>query len=146
MSLFDWLLGRRRKRGPAAEWMARRAEAAPGTVIREHFAAMVAHDLDWILATLTPERGRLYTGPTTIDKRRLSVRDARVLEVERAPEAPDPVAGYAEQLLFRVEFELELVPGEELRDPSLKAGRQWAYYLLVREKPGKPWLIADWGR
>lgn len=145
MGLFDWLLGRRRDDSPAANWIARRANADPESVIREHFEAMAAHDLNWILATVTPERGRLYTGPTTVDKRRLSVKAARVVGLRPDAEAPvEPVPGYAEQAAFRVEYELELA--SETRDPSLVEGRQWAYYLLVRSRPGKPWMIADWGR
>lgn len=147
MSFFDRLFGRRREETPAASWISRRAKADPETVIREHFAAMIAHDLDWILATLTPERGRLYGGPTTLDKKRLTVRDVRVFAVEPAAGAPvEPVPGYEEQQAFRVEYEMDLVEAEQRRDPSLREGRQWAYYLLVRKMPGKPWLVADWGR
>lgn len=147
MGLFDWLLGRKRDDSPAAKWMAQRAKAAPEQVIGEHFAAIAGHDMDWILATLTPERGRLYAGPTTLDKKRLTVRAVRLVSVQAAAGAPvEPVPGYGEQAVFRVEYELELVPPEERRDPTLHEGPQWAYYLLVREKPGKPWMIADWGR
>ncbi|MFZ5827131.1 MAG: DUF4829 domain-containing protein [Bacillota bacterium] len=145
MGLLNWLFGRRRDDSPAANWIAQRATADPETVIHEHFAALAAHDLDWILATLTPERGRLYTGPTTMDKRRLSIKTARVVGLQPEADAPvEPVPGYPEQAAYRVEYELEL--GEERRDPSLSEGRQWAYYLLVRQRAGKPWMIADWGR
>jgi len=127
--------------------MRRRTQAEPADVIHEHFSAMVAHDLEWILATLTPERARLYSGPAALDRRRLSVRAARVTRVSPAPDAPVArVPGYGEQQALRVEYELELVPPEERRDPSLVEGPQWAYFLVVREGPGKPWLIADWGR
>lgn len=147
MGVFDWLRGRRRDDSPAANWLARRAKADPETVIREHFAAIAGHDLDWILATLTPERGRLYSGPTTLDKKRLTVRAVRLISVQEAADVPvEGVPRYAEQQLFRVEYELDLAPLEERRDPSLQEGRQWAYYLLVRERAGKPWMIADWGR
>lgn len=147
MSFFARLFGRRREDSPAANWMARRATADPETVVREKFAAMAAHDMNWILATLTPERGRLYNGPTTLDKRRLTVRSVEVLSVQPVGDAPvDRVPGYPEQQALRVEFSMELVPEEERRDPTLSEGAQWVYYLLVREKPGKPWMIADWGR
>jgi len=147
MGFFDRLFGRRREETPAARWLSRRAQAEPEDVVAEHFAAMAAHDLEWLLATLTPERGQLYNGPTTLDRRRLSVKAARVTGVTPAPDAPvDRVAGYAEQQVLRVDYELELVPADELRDPSLTEGPQWAYYQLVRERSGSPWLIADWGR
>lgn len=127
--------------------MARRAKADPETLIREHFAAIAAHDLDWLLATMTPERGRLYSGPTTLDRRRLTVRTVRLGEIRLADGAPvEPAVGYPEQQVLRVSYELELVPSEERRDPTLSDGPQWGYYLLVRERAGKPWLIADWGR
>lgn len=138
MGLLDRLFGRRPDR---------RAQAEPEDVVREHFAAMSAHDVDRILATLTPGRRRLYSSPATLDKKRLTVRAARVLAVSPAPDAPvEPAPGYPEQRVLRVEYELELVPPEDRRDPSLTEGRQWAYFLLVREGPGRPWLIADWGR
>lgn len=147
MGFFQRLFGRRRDLSPAAQWLDRRTQADPESVIREHFAAIGAHDLEWILATLTPERGRLYTGPTSLDKKRLTVRSAQVLAVELAPGAAvDRAVGYDEQQVWRVEFQMELVPPDERRDPSLQEGRHWSYYLLVRENPNKPWLIADWGR
>ncbi|MBP2020072.1 hypothetical protein J2Z79_003526 [Symbiobacterium terraclitae] len=147
MRFLGRLFGRRQDDSPAARWMRRRTQAEPAEVVHEYFSAVVAHDLEWILATLTPERARLYSGPTTMDRRRLSVRAARVTGVSPAPDAPVArVPGYGEQLALRVEYELELVPPEERRDPSLVEGPQWAYFLLVREGPGKPWLIADWGR
>ncbi len=146
MSFFARLFGGRRSDTPAAQWIARRPKATPEEVIQQHFEAMVAHDLEWILATLTPERARLYGGPTTMDKRRQSVRVARVLGVEPVQERADSVPGYAEQQLWRVDYDLDLVSAEDRRDPSLSEGRQWAYYLLVRHGPRKPWLIADWGR
>lgn len=145
MGLFDWLRGRWRDDSPAGNWLARRVKAEPETVIQEHFAAINAHDLEWILATLSPERGRLYSSPTTMDKKRLSVKEAQVLTVEPAADAPVVrVPGYGEQRAWRVEYVLELA--SELRDPTLVDGRQWSYYLLVRERVGKPWMIADWGR
>jgi len=146
VSFLARLFGGKRNDTPAAQWIARRPKATPDELIHQHFAAMVAHDLEWILATLTPERARLYGGPTTMDKRRQSIRTARVLKVEPAAEKGDPVPGYAEQQLWRVEYELDLVPAEDRRDPSLSEGSQWAYYLLVRQGPRQPWLIADWGR
>lgn len=147
MGFFDRLFGRRQAETPAARWISRRAQAEPEEVIAEHFAAMEAHDLEWLLATLTPERGQLYNGPTTLDRRRLSVKAAQITGVAPAPNAPvERAVGYPEQQVLRVEYALELVPTEELRDPSLTEGPQWAYFLLVRERAGSPWLIADWGR
>ena len=147
MGLFGRLFGRSRDDTPAARWMRRRAQAEPEDVVREYFAAMIAHDLEWMLATFTPERCRLYTGPTTLDRKRLSVKGARITGVSPAADAPvGRVAGYGEQRALRVEYELDLVPAEERRDPSLVDGPQWAYFLLVRQRPGQPWLIADWGR
>lgn len=147
MNLLGRIFGRRQPESPAAAWLRRRAQAEPAEVVEEHFRAIEAHDLEWILATLTPQRARLYSGPTTLDRRRLSVKAARVTGVTPAPDAPAVrVPGYGEQQVLRVEYELALVPGEERRDPSLVEGPQWAYFVLVREGAGKPWLIADWGR
>jgi len=147
MNLLGRIFGRRTPESPAEAWLRRRAQAEPAEVVEEHFRAVVAHDLEWILATLTPERARLYNSPTTLDRRRLSVTAARVTGVTPAPDAPVArVPGYDEQQVLRVEFELELAPGGERRDPTLVEGPQWAWFLLVREKAGKPWLIADWGR
>ncbi|MFB5083373.1 DUF4829 domain-containing protein [Symbiobacterium thermophilum] len=147
MDLLGRLFGRRQPESPAAAWLRRRAQAEPAEVVVEHFRAIEAHDLEWILATLTPERARLYNSPSTFDRRRLSVKAARVTRVAPAPDAPVArVPGYAEQQVFRVEYELELAPGEARRDPTLAEGPQWAYFLLVRERAGEPWLIADWGR
>lgn len=147
MTFFDWLRGRKRDESPAAKWLVQRAKAEPEAVIREHFAAIAGHDLDWIQATLTPERGRLYAGPTTLDKKRLTMRTVQVVSIQGVADAPvERVPGYAEQQTYRVEYEVELAPPEERRDPSVTDGRQWAYYLIVREAPGKPWMIADWGR
>lgn len=145
MSFLQRLFGRRPDT-PAAEWLARRATADPESVIREHFAALVAHDLDWILATLSPERARLYQLPTTLDKRRQTVQDARVLSVAVATDHVVLPSHYPDQAVFRVDFELDLVESEERRDPTLQAGQQWGYFVLVREGPKKPWMIADWGR
>ncbi len=127
--------------------MARRTEASPDEVIGEHFAATQAHDLEWLLATMAPERARLYSA-RTVDRRRLSVREVNLLSVEEAPgavELPGFSSRYPEQLVLRVEYELHLRSEQERRDPTLKEGRQWAYFVLVREGPGRPWLIADWG-
>jgi len=141
--------GRRGTPSPAEAWLARREKATPQEVIREHFAAMEAHDLDWILATLAPERARLYNEPRTIDKRRQSIAKATVVATEPATE---PIAlpvfahRYRSNLIVRVEYDLELVDRERLRDPTVRQGRDWSYYALVTEGRGKPWLIADWGR
>ncbi len=147
MNLLGRIFGRRQPESPAAAWLRRRAKAEPAEVVEEHFRAMVAHDLEWILATLTPQRARLYNSPATLDRRRLSVKAARVTGVTPAADAPVArVPGYEEQQVLRVEYVLELVPGEARRDPTLVEGPQWAYFVLVRERAGKPWLIADWGR
>lgn len=141
--------GRRGTPSPAEVWLARREKATPVDVIREHFAAMVAHDLDWILATLAPERARLYNEPRTIDKRRQTIAAASVVSSEPAL-APIPLPGFAHRyrssLVLRVEYDLELVDQEKRRDPTVRTGRDWSYYILVTEGRGKPWLIADWGR
>jgi hypothetical protein len=108
----------------------------------------VAHDLEWLLATMAPERARLYSDPRTLDRRRVSVVGARLLSAEPAPDAvplPEFAARYKSAAVFRVELELDLAPPEERRDPSVREGRQWSYFVLVKEKPGAPWLIADWG-
>jgi hypothetical protein len=118
-------------------------------VLRTHFAALVAHDLDWILATLAPERARLWNDPRTLDKRRMTVERAEVTALEpasvRVP-LPPFAPRYADVSVWRVEFTLALVPSEQRRDPTLKDGPQWAYYILVRSHPNQGWLIADWGR
>ncbi len=141
--------GRRGTPSPADAWLARRAKATPAEVIREHFAAMVAHDLDWILATLAPERARLYNEHRTIDKRRLTIATATVASAEPAT-ATIPLPGFAHRyrstLVLRVEFDLELVDQEKRRDPTVHQGRDWSYYILVTEGRGKSWLIADWGK
>lgn len=134
---------------PAESWIARRNGMPPEEVIREHFAAMAVHDLDWILATLCPERARLYNDPRTVDRQRQTVTEAKVLSIEPAREdvpLPAYTHRYRSALAFRVEYELKLVPTEQRRDPTLREGKDWAYYVLVTESRGKPWLIADWGR
>ena len=50
---------------------------------------------------------------------------------------------YAETAVLKVEYDLNLVAPEQRRDPTLREGRQWSYFLLVSEGPGKPWLIAS---
>lgn len=143
------LFGRREAPSPAGTWMAARSRATPEQVIRTYFEAGCAHDLDWIVATLTPERARLYQEARTVDKRRLSVRAARVLRVEAVDPAvllPPAASRYRSRMIFRVEYELELVEPEQRRDPTLKEGADWAYFVLVTEGRGHPWLIADWGR
>lgn len=110
---------------------------------------MVAHDLDWLLATMAPERARLYNDPRTLDKQRKTVLGARVeavSPVEQAIPLPSFSERYRETRVLRVEYEMDLVPPEQRRDPTLREGRDWSYYILVSEGPGKPWLIADWGR
>lgn len=143
------LFGRRGTPSPAEAWLARRDKATPDEVIRQHFAAMTAHDLDWLLATMSPERSRLYNDIRTIDKRRLSIAEAGVLSI--APAGADlslPVYAhrYRSHQVVRVEFELRLTDLNERRDPTLTEGRNWAYFVMVCEGRGKPWLIADWGR
>ena len=143
------LFGRRGPGSPAEAWLRQRRGASPEEVIRQHFAAMVAHDLDWLLATMAPERARLYNDPRTLDKRRLTVMDARVLAVEPV-ERPVPVPSFADRysatMILKVDFDLNLVESEQRRDPSLREGRDWSYYVLVSAGPGKAWEIADWGR
>lgn len=142
------LFGRRGAPSPAETWLRQRREAGPEEVIRQHFEAMAAHDLEWLVATMAPERARLYQDARTLDKRRLTVNAAQVLAVtpvEGGVPLPAFAARYKESALLRVEYELDLVTQEERRDPTLREGRQWAYYILVRESRGEPWLIADWG-
>jgi hypothetical protein len=140
---------RGRAPSPAEEWRGRWRKAPPEELIRTHFAALVAHDLEWILATLAPERARLWNDPRTLDKRRATVEAAVVTKVEpisvQVPLPPFAVR-YGEWTVWRVEFELTLVAPEQRRDPTLKEGPQWAYYILVRSHPTQGWLIADWGR
>ncbi|HLN64126.1 MAG TPA: DUF4829 domain-containing protein [Symbiobacteriaceae bacterium] len=134
---------------PAETWLRQRREASPEEVLRQHFAAMEAHDADWLMATMTPERARLYGDARTLDKRRLTVSRARLLAVAESREAftlPAMVAKYRSFQLFEVEFELDLVEPEQRRDPTLLEGRQRSYFILVQEGPGHPWLIADWGK
>lgn len=143
------LFGRRgTPASPAEAWVRRRQDASPEEVLRQYLEASVAHDLDWLLATMAPERARLYSDPRTLDRRRVSVTGARFLSAQPAPGAvplPDFAARYRSAAVYQVEFELDLAPPEERRDPSLREGRQWSYFVLVREQPGAPWLIADWG-
>ncbi|HWI64410.1 MAG TPA: hypothetical protein VNT75_21475 [Symbiobacteriaceae bacterium] len=147
--LFRKLFGRRGTQSPAEAWLRQRREASPEEVIRQHFAAMAAHDLDWLLATMAPERARLYNDPRTLDKRRLTVTGAMVVSVEPA-DKPVPLPSFAERykstLALKVEYELNLVQPEQRRDPTLRDGRDWSYYVLVSEGTGKPWQVADWGR
>jgi hypothetical protein len=98
---------------------------------------------------LAPERARLWNDPRTLDKRRATVEAAVVTKVEPISAAvplPPFAVRYAEWTVWRVEFELTLVAPEQRRDPTLKEGPQWAYYILVRSHPTQGWLIADWGR
>lgn len=143
------LLGRREAPSPAAEWLAVRDRALPTEVLETHFHAWKTHDLDLLLATLSPERARLYGDVRTVDKRRLTVADVQLVSVKEATAAmPLPAFAhrYRSHLVLRVEYDLTLVDRERRRDPTLKEGRDWAYYILVTESRGKPWLIADWGR
>jgi hypothetical protein len=145
MSLWTKLFGRRGKQPPAAPV---RGGATPAEVMERHFAAIAAHDLDGILATLAPQRARLYNDPRTLDRRRLTVEKAHVLSAE-AVDLPVPIPAYAEQYplraVLKVEFDYHLVDREQRRDPTLREGPQWSYYIVVSEGPGKPWMIADWG-
>jgi hypothetical protein len=149
MTIWRRLFGGRGTPSPAEAWRRRRNQATPEEVIRQYFAAMAAHDLEWLLATMAPERARLYSDVRTTDKQRLSVAAAEVLAVEPVSvDLPLPafVRQYRLSQIFKVEFELQLVPPEQRRDPTLREGRQWSYFVLVSAGPGKPWLIADWGR
>jgi hypothetical protein len=116
--------------------------------MQRHFAGIAAHDLEEILATLAPQRVRLYTAPGTVDRRRLTVNSAKLLAVQ-AVDDPVPLpayaAQYAETAVLKVEYDLNLVEPEQRRDPTLREGRQWSYYIVVREGPEQPWLIVDWG-
>lgn len=140
---------RGRAPSPAEEWRKRWRKAPPEELIRTHFAALVAHDLEWIVATLAPERARLWNDPRTLDKRRQTVERAEVTRLEPASVSvplPPFAPRYAEWAVWRVEFEMTLVPANQRRDPTLKEGPQWAYYVLVRPHPNQGWLVADWGR
>lgn len=142
-------LFRGRAPSPAEEWRKRWRKAPPDEVIRTHFASLVAHDLEWILATLAPERARLWNDPRTLDKRRQTLEQAEITSLELASgkiPLPPFAHRYADVAVWRVEFTLTLVPAEQRRDPTLKEGSQWAYYVLVRPHPNQGWLIADWGR
>ncbi len=143
------LFGGREPPSPAQNWIAQRHKASPEEVVRTHFIAMGQHDLDWILATLTPQRARLYSGSLGVDKRRKSIVSVKVLTIEPASEEvplPSSVERCRSVVVFKVRFEMTLVPEEERRDPSLRDGEGWAYYIVATESRGKPWLIADWGR
>lgn len=142
------LFKRRGAPSPAEVWLDRRQTASPEEVVGAHFAAIGAHDLDWILATMTPERAKLYQDVRVADKRRLTVSQARVLGTEVATGAiavPMLAQRYRTILVLRVEYELILVEQDKRRDGALREGKQWSYYILVTEGRGKPWLIADWG-
>lgn len=137
-----------RRWGAPSPAATRKGAATPEEAVQAHFAAVEAHDLESLLATLAPERARLYNDPRTLDKRRLTVVEARILGIVTAgEEVPLPAFAhrYGENVLLKVEYELRLVEQEARRDPTLREGRQWSYFALVREVPGKPWLIADWG-
>lgn len=142
------LFGRREPPSPAEAWLEHRSHASPEDVIGAHFAAMQAHDLDWFLATMTPERAKLHANPRTVDKSRKTVLSAQILEVRQVAQ-PFPAkllkVRYRSVLFFRVEYALKLVDQDRRRDPSLREGVQWAYYVLVTEGRRNPWLIADWG-
>jgi hypothetical protein len=148
-SLWRKLFGRRgAPESPAEAWLSQRRDASPEEVLRQHFLAIQAHDLDWLLATMAPERARLYSDSRTLDRRRLSMAAAKLLAVDPDPGAaplPSFASHYQSAAVYKVTFELELAPPEQRRLPNLQEGRQWAYYVLVNEGPGKPWLIADWG-
>jgi hypothetical protein len=147
--LWRKLFGRRGPETPAEAWLRQRRDASPEELIRQHFAAMEAHDLDWLLATMAPERARLYNDPRTLDKHRRTVTGARVLAVETVEGTvplPSFAARYPRTQVLKVEFELDLVEPEQRRIPTMREGRDWSYYVLVSEAPGKPWQIADWGQ
>ncbi|MDB4894187.1 MAG: hypothetical protein JWN15_449 [Firmicutes bacterium] len=116
--------------------------------MQRHFAGIAAHDLEEILATLAPQRARLYSDHRTVDRRRLTVNSAKLLSVQ-AVDDPVPVpaytAQYAETAVLKVDYDLNLVEPEQRRDPTLREGRQWSYYIVVCAGPGQPWLIVDWG-
>lgn len=110
---------------------------------------MTAHDLDWLLATMSPERARLYNDIRTVDKRRLSIAEAGVVSITPTDDGvplPAFAQRYRSHQVLKVEYELHLTDANERRDPTIKEGRSWAYFVLVCESRGKPWLIADWGR
>lgn len=146
MGLWGRLFGRRGRESSAAEPV--RGAATPEETIHRHFSAIAAHDLEEILLTLCPQRARLYSDPRTLDKRRQTVAEVEVLAMEPVSESV-PLPSYAEQyqqrITLKVEYDLHLVPPEQRRDPTLREGRQWVYYILVSEGPGKTWQIADWG-
>jgi len=148
-NLFAKLFGQREPPSPAKRWIAQRHAATPEEVVHAHFTAMGLHDLEWILATLTPERARLYGGSLSVDKRRQSIDSVKVLSIEPTQEElplPSSITQYPLVEIYKVRFEMTLVPQEQRRDPSLRDGEGWAYYIVVAESSGKPWLIADWGQ
>jgi hypothetical protein len=148
-NLLAKLFGSREPPSPAQTWIAQRHLASPEEVVHAHFTAMGQHDLNWILATLTPERARLYGGSLSVDKRRQSIVSVKILSIEPAKEKvplPSEIRQYRSLEVYRVRFEMTLVPQEQRRDPSLREGEDWAYYIVVTESRGKPWLIADWGK
>lgn len=146
MGFWHKVLGRRRSESSAAPPVG--GAPTPEEAVRRYFAAVAAHDLEGILNTLCPQRARLYSDARTLDRRRQSVAGVEVLSVEPA-DVSVPLPPYAEayphQVTLRVEYAMRLVPPEQRRDPTLREGRQWIYFLLVSEGSGKPWLIADWG-
>jgi hypothetical protein len=145
--LWQWLFGPRTHRSPAESYLQRRDALTPEEVLGEHFAAIRAHDLEWITATLAPERAKLYERPQTLDKRRQTIADFTLHGIEATddrPTLPTVVQRYPELRILRVEFSLTLVPREQRRDPSLQEGHQSAYYALVRRSKGA-WMILDWG-
>jgi hypothetical protein len=145
-------LTRRAAPSPAEAWLKQRVGATLEQVIAQHVAAINAHDLDWILTTLAPERARLYNDHRTVDRRRLSIREMRLVDIDSNDPGDSVVpispfaARYANRRILKVTYTLTLKSTEERRDPSLHEGEQWAYFILVNEGPRKPWLIVDWGR
>ena len=141
--------GRRGAPSPAALWLARADQATPEEVVQQYFAGVNAHDLDLMLATMTPERAKLHAAPTTVDRRRQSVAEARIIAVEQSQESvPLQALGpkYRHTVVLKVTYALRLAAVEERKDPTLREGQDWAYFVLVAEDPGKRWMIADWGR
>lgn len=149
MGLWDRFFGRRGQEDSTPAEGPTKGAATPEEALNQYFAAVAAHDLDGILRVLCPERARLYGNFRTMDRQRKSVAAAAMLAAEPVDlpvTLPNYASQYPQRVALRVEYELQLVPPEQRRDPTLREGKQWAYFILVSEGPGKPWLIADWGQ
>lgn len=141
--------GRRGAPSPAELWLARADKAPPEEVVRQYFEGVNTHDLDLLLATMTPERAKIYAGPMTVDRRRQSVAQATVTSVTESHDnvpLPAMASKYRSTVILKVAYELRLVPAEERKDPTVHEGPDWAYFVLVTEGRMKRWMIADWGR